>query len=121
MNKKKLKRREEKEENNKKKRFKNYIKKEKPKKIRAAYLRRVQHSSEGRSKALRAQRSSDRVQHSSERCSLAQRVQRTAQIGCGVAQWKDIRPWRPEFGPEGTHFVSGNSFFFIFGGAAKLR
>jgi len=22
-------------------------------------------------------------------------------------QWKDIRPWRPEFGPEGNHFVSG--------------
>jgi len=35
MNKKEIKRREEKEENNKKKRPKNYIKKEKPKKIRA--------------------------------------------------------------------------------------
>jgi hypothetical protein len=39
-----------------------------------------------------------------------------------VVQWKDIRPWRPEFGPERMHFVYGNSrFFFIFGGAAKLR
>ncbi len=34
---------------------------------------------------------------------------------------EDIRPWGPEFGPEGKHFVSGNSLFFIFGGAAKLR
>jgi hypothetical protein len=24
-----------------------------------------------------------------------------------VVQWKDIRPWRPDFGPEGKHFVSG--------------
>ncbi len=38
-----------------------------------------------------------------------------------VVQWKDIRPWRPEFGPEGKHFVSGNSLFFILEGAAKLR
>jgi hypothetical protein len=30
-------------------------------------------------------------------------------------------PWRPEFGPEGKHFVFGNSLFFILGGAAKLR
>jgi hypothetical protein len=29
--------------------------------------------------------------------------------------------WRPVFGPEGEHFVSGNSLFSIFGGAAKLR
>jgi hypothetical protein len=28
---------------------------------------------------------------------------------------------RPEFGPEGKHFVSRNSLFFILGGAAKLR
>jgi hypothetical protein len=28
---------------------------------------------------------------------------------------------RPEFGPEGRHFVSGNILFSIFGGAAKLR
>ncbi len=25
-----------------------------------------------------------------------------------VVQWKDIRPWRPDFGPEGKHFVSGD-------------
>jgi hypothetical protein len=30
----------------------------------------------------------------------------------GPVQWKD-RPWRPEFGLEGKHFVSGNSRFFI--------
>ncbi len=38
-----------------------------------------------------------------------------------VVQWKDKRPWRPEYGPEGKHFVSGNSFIFILGGSAKLR
>ncbi len=36
-----------------------------------------------------------------------------------VVQWKDIRPWRPKYGPEGKHFVSG--LFFILGDAAKLR
>ena len=37
-----------------------------------------------------------------------------------VVQWKDIRPWRPEFGPEGMHFVSGNSrFFFNFWGSSE--
>jgi hypothetical protein len=34
---------------------------------------------------------------------------------------KNIRRWRPEFGPEGKHFVTGNSLFFVFGGAAKLQ
>ena len=34
-----------------------------------------------------------------------------------VVQWKDIRPWQPEYGPEGKHFVSG--LFFILGDAAK--
>jgi hypothetical protein len=38
-----------------------------------------------------------------------------------MVQRKNICPWRPEFGPEGRHFVSGNSLFFILGGAAKLR
>ncbi len=42
-------------------------------------------------------------------------------VGCSLAQWKDIRPRRPEFGPEGEHFVSINSLFFILGGAAKLQ
>ncbi len=46
---------------------------------------------------------------------------RCSSVGCSLAQWKNICPWRPEFGPEGKHFVSGNSQFFIFGGAAKLR
>ncbi len=36
-----------------------------------------------------------------------------------VVQWKDIRPWRPEFGPEGKHFVSGNSRFFYFWGSSE--
>ena len=34
-------------------------------------------------------------------------------VGCSLAQWKGISPWRPEFGPEGKHFVSGNSLFLF--------
>ena len=34
-----------------------------------------------------------------------------------VVQWKDIRPWRPEYGPEGKRFVSG--LFFYFGGCSE--
>ncbi len=34
-----------------------------------------------------------------------------------VVQWKDIRPWWPEYGPEGKHFVSG--LFFYFGGCSE--
>jgi hypothetical protein len=45
--------------------------------------------------------------------------------GNHVRKWRDfyaptVRSWRPEFGPEGKHFVSGNSLFFSFWGAAKL-
>jgi hypothetical protein len=32
-----------------------------------------------------------------------------------VVQWKDIRPWRPEFGPQGKHFASGNCYFLFLG------
>ncbi len=49
----------------------------------------------------------NRAQRSSGGCSVAQKVQ-CSSVGCSLAQWKDIRPWRPEFGPEGKHFVSGN-------------
>ncbi len=38
-------------------------------------------------------------------------------VGCSLAQWKNIRPCRPEFGPKGKHFVSGNSFFM--GGGSR--
>jgi hypothetical protein len=46
--------------------------------------------------------------------------------GKKVRKWRDfytptVRSWRPEFGSEGKHFVSGNSLFFSFWGAAKLR
>jgi hypothetical protein len=34
-----------------------------------------------------------------------------------VVQWKDIRRCRPEFGPEGKHFVFG--IFFKFGGSSE--
>ncbi len=48
-------------------------------------------------------------------------------VGCSLAQWKDIRPWRPEKknaslqAHEGKHFFLEIVLFFIFGGAAKLR
>ncbi len=29
-----------------------------------------------------------------------------------VVQWKDKRRWRPQYGPEGKHFVSGLFFYF---------
>ncbi len=68
------------------------------------------------------------MQHSSSGCRVAQEVAselskvQCSLVGCSLAQWKDISPWRPEFGPEGKHVVSGNSLFFkIFGEAAKLR
>ncbi len=32
---------------------------------------------------------------------------------------KYISHWRPEFGPEGKRFVSGNSLFFYFGGSSE--
>jgi hypothetical protein len=34
-------------------------------------------------------------------------------VECSLAQWKNIRPRRPEFGPEGKHFVTGNSFLLF--------
>jgi hypothetical protein len=36
-------------------------------------------------------------------------------VGCSLAQWKNICPWRPEFGPEGRLFISGNSLFLFWG------
>jgi hypothetical protein len=29
-----------------------------------------------------------------------------------VVQWKDKRRWRPQYGPEGKHFVCGLFFYF---------
>jgi hypothetical protein len=29
-------------------------------------------------------------------------------IKYSVVQWKDMRPWQPDLGPEEKHFVSGN-------------
>ena len=45
------------------------------------------------------------------------RVRRSS-VGCSLAQWKNMCPWRPEFGPEGRHFVSGNSYL-LFGGSSE--
>jgi hypothetical protein len=40
-------------------------------------------------------------------------------VQASVVQWNDIHPLWPEIGPEGKHFVSGNSFIFIFGGCSE--
>jgi hypothetical protein len=41
-------------------------------------------------------------------------------VECSLAQWKNIcTPWLPEFGPEGRHFVTGNSLFFFGGGGSS--
>ena len=48
-------------------------------------------------------------------------------IKTSLVQWKDIRLWQPEFGPEKkeNHFVSGNfagfSLYISSEGSAKLR
>jgi hypothetical protein len=46
-------------------------------------------------------------------------------IKASLVQWKDIRLWQPEIGPEENHFVSGNfaefSLYISSEGSAKLR
>ncbi len=46
-------------------------------------------------------------------------------IKASVVQWKDLRPWQPEFGPEEKHFVSRNfagfSLYISSERSAKLR
>jgi hypothetical protein len=59
------------------------------------------------------------VQSSLEGCDRWGEGRGILYFEASVVQWKDIRPWRPEYRPEGKHFVSGQ--FFIFGDAAKLR
>jgi hypothetical protein len=57
-----------------------------------------------------------RVPNSLEGCDRWGEEREILYIKALVVQWKDIPPWRPECGPEGKHFVSGNSrFFFLFG------
>ncbi len=38
-----------------------------------------------------------------------------------VVQWKDIRPWRPEYGTGQKGSILFLDYFFILGDAAKLR
>ncbi len=78
--------------------------------LNAAKLSRVQRSSIGCSVAQEGAAELKRVQRSSVRCNV-----------CSLAQGKNICPslWRPEFGPEEKHFVSGNSRFFYFWGSGE--
>jgi hypothetical protein len=39
--------------------------------------------------------------------------------GCSLAQWKNIRPWRPELGPEGKFVSEIFHFFYFWGEAAR--
>jgi hypothetical protein len=36
-------------------------------------------------------------------------------VGCSLAQWKNILPWRPKFGPEGKDLCIWKYFFFVWG------
>jgi hypothetical protein len=57
------------------------------------------------------------VQSSLEGCDRWGEGRGILYFEASVVQWKDIRPWRPEFGPEGKHFVSG--LFFYFGACSE--
>ncbi len=59
-----------------------------------------------------------RVPNSLEGCDRWGEERGIIYIKALVVQWKDIRPWRPEIGPEGKHFVSGNSYFWVSSQAA---
>jgi hypothetical protein len=52
------------------------------------------------------------VQRSLEGCDRWGKGRGILYFEASVVQWKDIRPWRPEFGPEGKHFVSGIFLYF---------
>ncbi len=101
----------------------------------AAQLRRVQHSSEGVAQLLGCSEAQIEcsiahlnaatvAQQGTAKLTRGQRSSRgysVAQQGAAQPmQWKNICPWRPEFGPEGRHFVSGNSFIFILGSEAAM-
>ncbi len=85
----------------------------------AAQLSRVQHSSVGCSRAWNGAAQHFRMERNLERCGGWGEGRGILYIKDLVVQWKDIRPWRPEFGPERKHLVAGNSFVFIFGGWIK--
>jgi hypothetical protein len=60
-----------------------------------------------------------RVPNSLEGCDGWGEGQGILYIKASVVQWKNMGPWRPEFGPEGRHFVSGNSLFLYFWGSSE--
>jgi hypothetical protein len=57
------------------------------------------------------------VQRSLEGCGRWGEGRGILYFEASVVQWKDIRHWRPKYGPEGKHFVSG--LFFYFGGCSE--
>jgi hypothetical protein len=73
----------------------------------------MQHRIVGCSVAQEGAAELKRVQRNSVRCNVLCRVQRSP-----VEKYTLLAA---EFGPEGKHFVSENSRFFLGGGVAKLR
>ncbi len=53
-----------------------------------------------------------RVQCSLEGCDRWGEGRGILYFEASVVQWKDKRRWRPQYGPEGKHFVSGLLFLF---------
>jgi hypothetical protein len=60
-----------------------------------------------------------RVQRSLEGCDWWGEGRGILYFEALVVQWNDIRPWRPEIGPEGKPFLSGNTRFFFWGGEQR--
>ncbi len=58
-----------------------------------------------------------RVQCSSEGCDRWVEGRGILYFEASVVQWREKRPWRPQYGTEGKHFVSG--LFFYFGGCSE--
>ncbi len=79
----------------------------------------MQHSSVGSSIALWDATRLSRVQRSLEGRDRWGEGRGILYFEALVVQWKDIRPWQPEYGPEGKHFVSGQ--FFYFGGCSEAK
>ncbi len=52
------------------------------------------------------------MQHSLGGCDRWGEGRGVLYFEASVVQWKDTRAWRPEYGPEGKHFVSGLFFYF---------
>ena len=65
-------------------------------------------------KLIRVQCSSLGYSAAQEGAAQLNKIQ-CSSVGCSLAQWKDIRPWRPEFGPEGKVLFLEIVYFLFWG------